>query len=162
MTTKDLSSYDYNSVPNALNMRFGIVVSDWNSDITEKLLKGAIKTLTKHDALAEDIHVFHVPGSFELPFGARQVLERIDIDAVIVLGCVVRGGTPHFDYVCQGVTEGIARLNATQDIPVIFGLLTTDNMEQAFERAGGSLGNKGDEFAISAIKMFDFICNLGK
>ncbi|MDR3251861.1 MAG: 6,7-dimethyl-8-ribityllumazine synthase [Tannerella sp.] len=160
MTTADLSLYD--SVPDTSDMRFGIVVSDWNRVITGKLLEGAIDTLMKHGVLADDIEVFHVPGSFELIYGARQVIDQVDIDAVIVLGCVVRGGTPHFDYVCQGVTEGIANLNATQDIPVIFGLLTTDNMEQAYERAGGSLGNKGEEFAISAIKMIDFFCNLEK
>ena len=159
---QNLSSYDYNSVPDASKMRVGIVVSEWNSSITEKLLEGACDTLEKHGVAHSNIPVFRVPGSFELVFGAQQVAKNCEVDAVIILGCVVKGDTPHFDYVCEGVTEGISRLNATQDIPVIFGLLTTDNMQQSEDRAGGQLGNKGDESAITAIKMIDFICKLKK
>jgi len=157
-----LSTYDSESIPNASKMRIGIVVSEWNGAITEKMLEGACKTLRKHGVQFDNMPVFRVPGSFELTFGAQQVAKYGDVDAVIVLGCVIRGETPHFDYVCQGVTEGVTRLNATQDIPVIFGLLTTENMQQADDRAGGTYGNKGDESAISAIKMIDFICNLKK
>ena len=159
---QNLSSYDFNSVPDASGMSVGIVVSEWNSAITEKLLEGACNTLQKHGVSNDNIRVFRVPGSFELTFGAQQIAKYCDVDAVIVLGCVVRGDTPHFDYVCEGVTDGISRLNAIQDIPVIFGLLTTENMQQAEDRAGGIHGNKGDESAITAIKMIDFICKLKK
>ena len=158
----NLSDYDFNSVPNAEGMKFGVVVSEWNHNVTGALLEGALKTLKKHGAKEENILVKHVPGSFELIFGANQFIEYCEVDAVIVLGCVVRGDTPHFDYVCMGVTEGVAHLNATYDIPVIFGLVTTNTMEQAEERAGGRLGNKGDECAITAIKMIDFAWSLQK
>ena len=103
-----------------------------------------------------------VPGSFELTFGANQMMENSDVDAIIIIGCVIKGDTPHFDYVCMGVTQGIAQLNATGDIPVIYGLITTNTMEQAEDRAGGKLGNKGDECAITAIKMIDFVWSLNK
>ena len=143
-------------------MKFGIVVSEWNFNITGALLKGAVETLKKHGAKDENILVKTVPGSFELTFGASQLIKNTDVDAVIALGCVVKGDTPHFDYVCMGATEGITRLNATTDTPVIYGLITTNNMEQAEERSGGKLGNKGDECAVTAIKMIDFAWSLKK
>ena len=143
-------------VPDASNMCFGIVVAEWNPEVTGALLDGAVKTLEKHGALSENIHVKTVPGSFELIYGARQMTKNDGFDAVIILGSVIRGETPHFDYICQGVTYGIAHLNASQNIPVIFGLLTTDNLEQALDRCGGKLGNKGSECAIDAIKMAKF------
>lgn len=149
----NLSDYDFNSVPDATRMRFGIVVSEWNSNITGPLLEGAVTTLKKHGAQSENILVQTVPGSFELTFGAAQMIKSNKVDAVIALGCVVRGDTPHFDYVCAGTTQGIAHLNATTDTPVIYGLITTNTMQQAEERAGGKLGNKGDECAVAAIKM---------
>ena len=152
----NLSDYDFNSVPDATNMRFGIVVSEWNYNITGALMQGAINTLKKHGAQESNILVQHVPGSFELTFGAAQMIQSGKVDAVIAIGCVVRGDTPHFDYVCAGTTQGIAHLNATSNIPVIYGLITTNNMEQAEDRDGGKLGNKGDECAITAIKMIDF------
>lgn len=158
----NLSDYDFKSVPDASNMKFGIVVSEWNNNITGALLKGAVETLKKHGAKDENILVKTVPGSFELTFGANQLLEYTEVDAVIVLGCVVRGDTPHFDYVCMGVTQGVTELNANSDKPVIFGLITTNTMEQAEERAGGRLGNKGDECAITAIKMIDFAWSFQK
>ena len=148
-----LSSYDASKVPDASNMCFGIVVSEWNSEITGALLQGAVTTLEKHGALPENIHVKSVPGSFELVYGAHQMTLNGGYDAIIILGSVIRGETPHFDYICQGVTAGIAQLNAKSEIPVIYGLLTTDNIEQARDRSGGKLGNKGDECAIVAIKM---------
>ncbi|MCQ2230451.1 MAG: 6,7-dimethyl-8-ribityllumazine synthase [Paludibacteraceae bacterium] len=160
MATKNLSEYDLNSVPSAADMKFGIVVSDWNHDITFKLLEGAYETLKKHGAKEKNITVAHVPGSFELIFGSQQLADAADVDAVIALGCVVRGGTPHFDYVCQGTTYGLAKLNAEYDVPFIFGLLTTDDMQQAADRAGGCLGNKGTEAAVTAIKMVDFKRNI--
>lgn len=152
----NLSEYDSNSVPDASNMCFGIVVSEWNSEITNALLEGAVGTLEKHGAQPENIHVKRVPGSFELIYGAHQMTLNDSFDAVIILGSVIRGDTPHFDYICQGVTFGISRLNAISERPVIFGLLTTDNFEQAKERSGGRLGNKGCECAVDAIKMAKF------
>ena len=158
----NLSDYDFNSVPSAENMKFGIVVSEWNYNITGALLKGAVDTLKKHGAKDENIMVKTVPGSFELTFGANQLIEYSEVDAVIAIGCVVRGETPHFDYVCMGATQGITQLNASGDVPVIYGLITTNTMEQAEDRAGGKLGNKGDECAITAIKMIDFAWSLQK
>lgn len=152
----NLSEYDLNSVPDASNMNFGIVVSEWNPEITGALLDGAVKTLEKHGTLPENIHVKTVPGSYELIYGAHQMTLNGGYDAIIVLGCVIRGDTPHFDYICEGVTNGIARLNATSETPVVFGLLTTNNLEQAKERSGGKFGNKGDECAVVAIKMAKF------
>lgn len=162
MATVNLSNYDPNQVPDASDMKFGIVVSDWNSEVTHALLHGAYDTLVKHGAEESNIHVYHVPGSFELVYASKMLCEEVDVDAVIALGCVVRGGTPHFDYVCQGTTYGLAKLNAEQstDVPVIFGLLTTDDMQQALDRAGGIHGNKGTECAVTAIKMVDFSLNL--
>ena len=152
----NLSSYEPNSVPDASNMIFGIVVSEWNREITDALLQGCVATLEKHGALPENIHVKTVPGSFELIYGAHQMTLNDGYDAVIILGSVIRGETPHFDYICEGVTAGIARLNATSSIPVVFGLLTTNDLQQAKDRAGGRLGNKGDECAVVAIKMAKF------
>ena len=153
MSTTDLSSYDPKIVPSASDMRFGIVVSDWNKEVTWLLLEGAVTTLKKHGVTDVDIIIKHVPGSFELPLGGQFIAEYDDVDGVICLGCVIRGETPHFDYVCQGVTQGIASLNLEYNIPFIFGVLTTNNQEQAKERSGGKLGNKGDEAAITAIRM---------
>ena len=158
MATKfhNLSEYDLNSVPSAQGMRFGIVVSEWNNNITGALLQGAYDTLTKHGASEEDITVMTVPGSFELVFGASQMVKSGKMDAAIAIGCVVRGDTPHFDYICEGTTQGLASLNERFDVPVTYGLLTCINMEQAQDRAGGTLGNKGDECAVTAIKMVDY------
>jgi 6,7-dimethyl-8-ribityllumazine synthase len=153
MATVNLSDYDPSRVPDAGNMRFGIVVSDWNSEITWKLLDGAVNTLIKHGCSSENILVKHVPGSFELTIGAQFVAEYDDVDAVICLGCVIQGETPHYIYICQGVTQGITQLNLEYNIPFIFGVLTTNDKQQALDRSGGKYGNKGDESAITAIKM---------
>ena len=153
MATSNLSAYDPESVPDAGKMRFGIVVADWNSDITSSLLKGAEQTLRKHGVPGDDIIVKHVPGSFELTIGAQFLAEYDDVDGVICLGCVIRGETPHFDYICQSVAHGITQLNLDYNIPFIFGVLTTENHQQALDRAGGKHGNKGDEAAVTAIKM---------
>ena len=152
----NLSDYDLTSIPDASNMCFGIVVSEWNPEITGALLDGAVKTLEKHGAIPENIHVKTVPGSFELVYGAHQMTLNGGYDASIILGSGIRGETPHFDYICQGVTYGISRLNASCEIPVIYGLLTTDDLQQAKDRSGGKHGNKGDECAIVAIKMAKF------
>jgi 6,7-dimethyl-8-ribityllumazine synthase len=153
MSTRNLSEYNPESVPDATGMRFGIVVSEWNSEITFALLEGCVKTLVRHGAADENIIVRHVPGSFELTLGAQLMAENEDVDAIICLGCVIQGETPHFTYICQSVSMGITQLNIDYNIPVIFGVLTTDNIEQARERSGGKHGNKGDEAAVAAIKM---------
>ena len=152
----NLSEYDIQSVPNAKGMRFGIVVSEWNHNITGALLEGAQQTLLKHGVEENDLIIMTVPGSFELVFGAAQMAKSGKVDGVIAIGCVIRGDTPHFDYICEGATQGLAELNTTGDVPVIYGLLTCNNLQQAQDRAGGILGNKGDECAITAIKMVEF------
>jgi 6,7-dimethyl-8-ribityllumazine synthase len=153
MSTANLSDYDQESIPDSGEMRFGIVISDWNKDVTRLLLDGAIKILKKHGTAEDNIVVRHVPGSFELTLGAQFLAEYDDVDAIICLGCIIQGETPHFDYICQGVVHGITQLNLDYNIPFIFGVLTTETHLQASERAGGKHGNKGDEAAVTAIKM---------
>ncbi|MBK7710317.1 MAG: 6,7-dimethyl-8-ribityllumazine synthase [Bacteroidales bacterium] len=153
MSTANLSAYDPGSVPDASDMRFGIVVSDWNSEVTWALLDGAVKTLKQHGTEDNNIVIKHVPGSFELTLGAQFLAEYDDLDAVICLGCVIQGETPHFTFICQGVSQGITQLNMEYNLPFIFGVLTTNNHQQAADRAGGIHGNKGDEAAVTAIKM---------
>jgi len=155
MATKDLSAYDINSVPSAENMSFGIVVAEWNWQITSALAKGAVDTLQRHGAAEENIRVKYVPGTFELPLGGQFFAELDNVDAVILLGCVIQGETRHFDYICEGVTQGTKDLNLKYNKPFIFGVLTTNDEQQALDRAGGRLGNKGDEAAVTAIKMVD-------
>jgi 6,7-dimethyl-8-ribityllumazine synthase len=150
---RNLSDYKPDSVPDGTSLKIGIVVSEWNQEITSALLEGALNTLMKHGVTRENIQVTIVPGSFEIPYGARRVAEKFSPDAVICLGCVIRGETPHFDYICQGVTAGITQLNLEYDIPFIYGVLTTENLQQAMDRAGGRHGNKGDEAAVTALKM---------
>lgn len=144
-------------LPAVEDVRVAIVAAEWNGHITGALTEGALAVL-KSVGLeeGEDVQVFHVPGAVELTFGASQLIESGLFDAVIVFGCVIRGGTPHFDYVCQSVTQGVTALNADCDIPVIFGVLTVDTEQDALDRAGGKLGNKGAEAAEAAIKMVDF------
>lgn len=153
----NLSDYDKNAMPNAENMRIGIVVSDWNDDITGNLLKGAVETLVSNGVKEENIIVRHVPGAFELTFGAKTVAENETVDAVIGLGCIIRGETPHFDFIAQGVAQGFIKLNIKYNLPFIFGVLTDNTKAQSIARSGGNLGNKGDEAAVTAIKMVDFV-----
>ena len=153
MATTNLSHYDKDSIPNAEGLRFGIVVSEWNNKITEGLYEGAQQALIDNGVAPEDIIRVNVPGSFELTFGASMLAETTNVDAIITLGSVIQGETKHFDFVCQGVSNGITQLNISLDIPVIFGVLTDDTMQQAIDRSGGTLGNKGIECAIAAIKM---------
>lgn len=153
MATKNLSEVGTGQIPDASEMRFGIVVADWNNEVTGSLLDGAIKTLRKHGVSKENIVVKHVPGTFELTLGAQFLAEYDDLDGVICLGCVIQGETPHFTYICQGVTHGITQLNLDYNIPFIFGVLTTEKLQQALDRSGGKHGNKGDEAAITAIRM---------
>ncbi|MDR1562032.1 MAG: 6,7-dimethyl-8-ribityllumazine synthase [Dysgonamonadaceae bacterium] len=148
----NLSDYNPSTLPDAREMKFGIVVSEWNSEITFRLRDGAIATFKENGVKPENIHVVYVPGSFELIYAVKKLSLYLRPDAVVGFGCVIRGETPHFDCVCGGVTQGFAKLNAEGDIPYIFGLLTTDNMQQAVDRAGGRYGNKGDECAVAAIK----------
>jgi 6,7-dimethyl-8-ribityllumazine synthase len=150
---KNLSEFDPVEIPSSKDMRFGIVVSEWNAEITDALLKGATDTLMRMGTEKENIQIMSVPGSFEIPYVARMIAETYKPDAVICLGCVIQGETRHFDYICQGVTHGITELNLKYNIPFIFGILTTLNIEQARERSGGKHGNKGDEAAITAIRM---------
>ena len=156
MATKNnnLSDYKKDTLPNVSNLKFGIVVSQWNKEITDGLFNGAYSTLVDCGVLEENIKKLEVPGSFELIFGTK-ILSREDVDAIICLGSVIQGETKHFDYVCQGVTNGIKDLNISLEIPVIFGILTDNTMDQAINRSGGKHGNKGVEAAITAIKMAD-------
>lgn len=151
---KNLSSYDPTTMPDASDLTVAIVTAEWNSDVTMALYKGAYQTLVDNGVNESNILSTFVPGTFELTYGAaRAINDNAKLDAVIVLGCVIQGDTPHFDYVCQGVTQGVAALNAEGSIPVIFGVLTVDTLQQALDRCGGIHGNKGDEAAITAIKM---------
>ncbi|MCH5182481.1 MAG: 6,7-dimethyl-8-ribityllumazine synthase [Prevotellaceae bacterium] len=145
-------------VPDASEMRFGIVVAEWNDGINSRLLKQALDTLHEFGAGEQSVTVKHVPGAFELVFGANQLAQHGFVDAIIVIGTVIRGDTPHFDYICQGVTNGISMLNAEGKIPCVFGVLTVENKAQAEERAE----TKGREFAITAIKMVDYAWQLQK
>ncbi len=161
MSTNTFSLSNSN-IPDATDMRFGIVVAEWNNHITDRLLEGALKILRQQGVAETAITVMHVPGSFELIYGCAELARTGYVDAVIAIGCVIRGDTPHFDYICQGVTAELARQNTEGKVPVVFGLITTNTPEQAEERAGGKLGNKGEEFAITAIKMVDFSWELKK
>jgi 6,7-dimethyl-8-ribityllumazine synthase len=141
---------------NLASKKFGIVVAEWNDEITEALFDGAYESLRAHGVKPQNIIRKNVPGSFELTLGSLWVAEQKDIDAVIALGCVIQGDTPHFDYICQAVAYGITEVGIKTKKPVIFGVLTTLNKKQALERAGGKLGNKGEEAAITAIRMLEF------
>jgi 6,7-dimethyl-8-ribityllumazine synthase len=143
----------FRAVPSADEMRFGIVVSEWNAEVTEALLKGAVQTLRKAGCAEHNILIKYVPGTFEIPLGVQFFAEYTDVDAVIALGCVIQGETRHFEYICSGATQGIMQLQIAWNMPIAFGILTTDNMDQALARAGGDHGNKGDEAAVTAINM---------
>ncbi len=151
---KNLSEYDRNRIPDAKDFRFGIVVSEWNPEITEALCQGAIEVLLENHVLERRIVRWNVPGSFELVYGCKKMQESYDmLDAIIAVGSVIEGETKHFDYVCQAVSQGIKDLNVRSDIPVIFCVLTDQNVQQAKDRSGGRHGNKGAEAAVAAIKM---------
>ena len=152
---KNLSNYDKNTIPNAKDFRFGIVVSEWNDRITNGLYKGVETALLDCGALPENIIKWDVPGSFELVYGAKRMIFTQNVDAVITIGCVIKGETMHFEFVCAGVTQGIKDLNVQTDVPVIFCLLTDNTEQQSIDRSGGIHGNKGTEAAIAAIKMAD-------
>lgn len=153
MATTNLSSYDKATIPNASSFRFGIVVSEWNPAITQNMKKGAIETLIDCGASEENILSWNVPGSFELVYGCKKMIETQNLDAIIAIGNVIQGETKHFDFVCEGVTQGIIDLNVKYDTPVIFCVLTDNTRQQSLDRSGGKLGNKGVECAVAAIKM---------
>lgn len=153
MSSSNLSKYDKTTIPNAKNLRFGIVVSQWNSKITENLYEGAKQTLIDNGAKDSKIVRLDVPGSFELIYGSKHLLKKNDFNAIIAIGCVIQGETKHFDFVCQAVSQGIKDLNIQYNIPTIFCVLTDDTIQQSIARSGGKLGNKGVECAIAAIKM---------
>lgn len=157
MSTQNPHSAPRTALPHSSSCRVAIVAAEWNGHITSALTDGALEVFRREGYANEDIDVYNVPGTVELTFAASQLIEASLYDAVIVFGCVIRGGTPHFDYVCDSVTQGVTALNADCDIPVIFGVLTVDNEQDALDRAGGRLGNKGSEAAEAAIKMIDFV-----
>lgn len=149
---KNLSQYDKATIPNASKFRFGIVVSEWNDSITEGLFQGAYNTLIEHGALPNNIIRWNVPGSFELIYGSKKMQHQL-VNAVIAIGSVIQGETKHFDFVCEGVAQGIKDLNVLFETPVVFCVLTDNTMQQAIDRSGGKHGNKGTEAAVAAIKM---------
>ncbi|HSZ71634.1 MAG TPA: 6,7-dimethyl-8-ribityllumazine synthase [Cytophagaceae bacterium] len=154
---KNLSTYSNVNLSASLgDKKIAIVVSEWNAEITEALYEGAYSTLIQKGARKENIIKKYVPGSFELSIGAQKMAALKEIDAIICLGCVIRGETSHFDFICQAVATGITDVSLKYDKPVIFGVLTTENKQQAFDRAGGKHGNKGDEAGITAVKMINF------
>jgi 6,7-dimethyl-8-ribityllumazine synthase len=153
---KSLSAYSDKNLIDISSKKFVIIVSEWNEEVTEKLFEGAYQTLLKEGAKAENIIRKNVPGSYELSLGAQFAAQQEDIHAVICLGCVIQGETKHFDFICQAVAQGITNVALKYNKPVIFGVLTPNNQQQALDRAGGRYGNKGDEAAIAAIKMLGF------
>lgn len=153
---KNLSQHSDKNISDISKKRFGIVVSEWNEEVTESLYEGALETLLAHGAKKENIYRKNVPGSFELSLGGQWMAEVEEIDAVICLGCVIQGETRHFDFICDAVAHGITQVGLKYNKPVIFGVLTPENQQQALDRAGGKHGNKGDEAAITAVKMLGF------
>jgi 6,7-dimethyl-8-ribityllumazine synthase len=150
----NLSSYDKSTIPNAKDFRFGIVVSEWNDSITQGMFRGAFDALKDCGAINDNIVRWNVPGSFELIYGCKRMQQSYDmLDAIIAIGSVIQGETKHFDYVCEAVAQGIKDLNVAGNIPVIFCVLTDNNLQQAIDRSGGKHGNKGTEAGIAAIKM---------
>jgi 6,7-dimethyl-8-ribityllumazine synthase len=150
---KNLSDFSNLEISTASKYRFGIVVSQWNDEVTGALYRGAYDALLKHQAVKENIITLQVPGSFELTSAADMLLSSKLVNAVICLGCVIQGETRHFDFICNAVAIGISNVSIKHNKPVIFGVLTTDNLQQALDRAGGVHGNKGEEAAITAIQM---------
>ncbi len=155
---KNLSHYDKSQIPNGENLKIGLVVSEWNQEITENLYTGALNALLDCGVGKENIFRWNVPGSFELPFGCKKMITSEPVDAIVAIGSVIRGETSHFDYVCSATARGIMELNVQTNVPVVFCVLTDDTIQQSRDRSGGKHGNKGTEAAIAAIKM----ASLGK
>ena len=152
MSSQNLSNFNKNDISDCSHLKIGIVYSNWNSDITDNLYDGAFLTLIELGINKENIISFKVPGSFELVYGANKMSSK-NVDAIICLGCVIKGETSHFDYICNSVSNGIMNLNIELDIPVIFGVLTDNTKQQSIDRSGGKLGNKGIEAAVTAVQM---------
>ncbi len=150
---KNLSEYNIEDIPDASNYNFAIIVSEWNFNITGALLDGALETFSNHNVKKENITTHFVPGSYELVYAAKLLSETNKFNAIICIGCVIQGETPHFTFISDAISNGIMLLNVKRNTPVIFGVLTTNNIEQAAERAGGKHGNKGIEAVVTAIKM---------
>lgn len=150
---KNLSDYDKNNVPNGADFKIGIVVSEWNASITDALLNGAKTALLDNGLRPENILIHHVPGAFELPLGCQLVLDNTDVDGVIAIGVVIQGETKHFDFVCQGATQGLMQVGLEYNSPVMYCVLTDNNIEQSYARSGGEHGNKGTDTAIACLKM---------
>jgi 6,7-dimethyl-8-ribityllumazine synthase len=157
---KHLSAYDPESIPNGADFKIGIVVSEWNDNITNNLCEGAEQALIANGVKAENILIHRTPGSFELPLGAQWMLQRNDIDGVVAIGSIIQGETKHFDFVCQATAQGVKDVGLKYDKPAIFCVLTDNNMQQAIDRSGGKHGNKGVEAALACLKMIDLKKNL--
>ena len=151
-SNNNLSSLDFSKIPSAKNLKFGIVVSKWNKQITDNLLQGCLNLLSQKEATMDNIEVTYVPGSFELVYGCK-IMQNKNFDAIIAIGSVVKGETKHFDFICSSTSTGIMNLNLSGKSPVIFCVLTDDNIQQSIDRSGGKYGNKGTEAAIAAIEM---------
>ena len=156
-TIKNLSAFSGRYLPDITSKKFGMVVSEWNEEITHSLMSGALETLLKYGAKKESIIIRSVPGSFELTLGAQTLAQDQEIDAILCLGCVIQGETPHFNFICNAVAQGITTLNLKFHKPIVFGVLTTHTLQQAIDRSGGKHGNKGDEAAMTGIKMLTII-----
>lgn len=152
---RNLSEYNKEFIPNGADYKIGIVVSEWNESITLNLLKGAKETLLENDVSEDNISVYFVPGTFELPLACQFMCEKREVDGIIAIGSVIRGETKHFDFVCEGATQGIKDVNLKYNTPVTFCVLTDENQQQAIDRSGGKHGNKGVECAIACLKMID-------
>lgn len=157
MATSNLSAYSDKGLADVSQKRIGVLVSEWNSEVTESLFSGAYETLVRLGIKKENIVRVNVPGSYELSFGAQVMAQKPDIDGVICLGCVIQGETRHFEFICQSVAQGIKDVSLKYNKPVVFGVLTTDNKKQALDRAGGKYGNKGDEAAVTAVKLLGIL-----
>ncbi len=151
----NLSAYDENNIPNGDSFKFTIIVSEWNRDITNAMYEDCVKTLLKHGVLKENIKGHLVPGTYELPVAAKWALSKANLDAVICIGCVIKGETMHDEYICHAVAQGLQELSLEQQTPCIFGVITTNNLQQAIDRSGGIHGNKGTEAAVTALRMVD-------
>ncbi len=152
---KNLSGKSVGNTPDNSSKQIAIVISEWNEEITDSLYEGAYNTLIQNGIQKENIMKAYVPGSFELSLGAQKMAQKKSVDAVICLGCVIQGETRHFEFICQSVAQGLKDVTLRYDKPIIFGVLTTDTFQQALDRAGGKYGNKGDEAAVTAIKMLN-------
>ena len=156
MKKTNLSDYNSTEVPNGSDYNIGVIAAEWNPEVTDALLKGAVETLKEHGVKEENLLVRRVPGAFELSSAADMMLHWNNFDAVICIGCVIQGETRHFEFICQAVSQGVTNVALRHHRPVIFSVLTTDTMQQALDRAGGKYGNKGVEGAITALKMIGY------